>query len=118
MERLLAINVCPAGEAGKACNYGQTNTDQALGSLVGTLIQAVFVIAIIVALAYLVYGAIRWIMSQGDKSKVADARNHIVAAIIGMVIVFMSYFIINVILQIFFGTSISSFNLPSGGVFK
>jgi len=105
------INACPPGGFGAtACNFNANN----FGSLVGTFIEAIFVIAIIIALGYLIYGAIRWIMSQGDKSKVADARNHIIAAVIGLIIVFLSYFIINIVVGIFFpGTSLTNLLLPS-----
>lgn len=107
------VNPCPqdtASIAYKACQLNAGN----FGPLVGTFIQAVFVIAIVVALGYLVYGAIRWIISQGDKTKVADARNHIIAAIIGLVIVFLSYFIINLVIGLFFkGASINNLTLPS-----
>jgi uncharacterized membrane protein len=84
--------------------------------LIGTFIQAIFVIAVIIALGYLIYGAIRWIMSQGDKSKVTDARNHIIASIIGLIIVFLSFFIINVILSIFFNMSLTDLKLPTFNV--
>lgn len=100
------------------CQSGQFNVLCALnaekfGGFVGVIINAVFVIAVIVALAYLIYGGIRWIMSQGDKSKVQDARNHIIAAVIGLIIVFLAYFIINIILGVFLGINISQLELPS-----
>ncbi|OGH05130.1 MAG: hypothetical protein A2W22_05635 [Candidatus Levybacteria bacterium RBG_16_35_11] len=106
-----AIEVCPQDPnsiASKACKF----TAGDFGPLVGTIIQAIFVIAVIVALGYLIYGAVRWIISQGDKAKVTDARNHIIAAIIGLVIVFLSYLVINLILGIFFNQSIQDLQLP------
>jgi len=105
------INPCPQDTtsiAYKACSL----TAGDFGPLIGTLIQAIFVIAVIIALGYLIYGAIRWIISQGDKSKVTDARNHIIAAIIGLVIVFLSYLIINLILGVFFNQSLGDLKLP------
>lgn len=104
------VNPCPTDNslAAQACKFNANS----FGGLIGTLIEAIFVLAVIVALGYLIYGAIRWIMSEGDKSKVSDARNHIIAAVIGLVIVFLSYFIINVILSIFFNTNIGSIQLP------
>ena len=93
-----AIDVCPDAEPGKTlCAW---NSDK-LGNIVGGILNAVFIIAIVAALAYLVYGGVKWIISEGDKSKVQEARSHIVAAVIGLIIVFLSYFIINLILQIF-----------------
>ncbi|MFH1186634.1 MAG: hypothetical protein V1697_00510 [Candidatus Levyibacteriota bacterium] len=83
------------------------------GKLVGTAITAVFVIAVIIALIYLIYGGVRWIMSQGDKSKVQEARSHIIAAVLGLIIVFLAYFIINIILGVFLGISIDQIELPN-----
>ena len=105
------IKPCPtAGFGAVACNWQA----EKFGSLVGTFIEAIFVIAIVVALGYLIYGAIRWIISQGDKAKVTDARNHIIAAIIGLVIVFLSYFIINIVIGIFFpDKNLTNLSLPS-----
>jgi hypothetical protein len=97
------------GIAGQAC---QLNAGR-FSDIIATLIQAVFVIAVVIALGYLIYGAIRWIISQGDKTKVTDARNHIIAALIGLVIVFLSYFIINLVLSILFNQSLSNLELPT-----
>ncbi len=72
-----------------------------LGGTIGRLITAIFVIAAVISLFYLIYGAIKWIISEGDKQKVADARNHIIAALVGLIVVFLSYFIMSIILSIF-----------------
>jgi hypothetical protein len=64
-----------------------------------------------VALLYLIYGGFRWLVSSGDKAQVASAREHLVAAIIGLVIIFLSYFILNLILGFFLGNGASLSNL-------
>lgn len=104
-----SVDPCQTGDFSVLCklNAGQ------FGGFVGVIINAIFVIAVIIALAYLIYGGIRWIMSQGDKSKVQDARNHIIAAVIGLIIVFLAYFIINIILGVFLGINISQLELPN-----
>src|SRR5680860_387767 len=91
------IDPCTTGQFSVLCRL---NADK-FGGLIGVVINVIFVVAVIIALLYLIYGGIRWIMSQGDKSKVQDARNHIVAAVLGLVIVFLAYFIITIILQVF-----------------
>ena len=60
--------------------------------------------AIFLAVVYLIYGGIRWITSRGDKVGVESARKHIVAAIIGLVVVLGTFFVINVLFSIL-GTS-------------
>lgn len=104
-----SVDPCQSGQFNTLCDL---NADK-FGGFVGVLINAIFVIAVIIALAYLIYGGIRWIMSQGDKSKVQDARNHIIAAIIGLIIVFLAYFIINIILGVFLGINITELRLPN-----
>ena len=72
------------------------------------VITLLFVVGIIIALAFLIYGGIKWILSGGDKAGVDAARKHIVAAIIGLVIVVTAFVILNFVFQILFG---SQFNL-------
>ena len=82
------------------------------GAIVGRVITIAFVLAIIIALAFLVYGGIKWITSGGDKAAVESARNTIVAAVIGLIIVFLSYFILNIVLG-FFNLSLGALVLPT-----
>jgi hypothetical protein len=86
-------------------------TAKSFGSVIGSLVQLLFVVAVIVALLYLIYGGFRWLVSSGDKTQVASAREHIVAAVIGLVIIFLSYFILNLILGFFLGSGVSLSNL-------
>lgn len=76
------------------------------------IITALFVIGVLVAVAFLIYGGIKWILSGGDKAAVDAARKHIVAAIIGLVIVAGAFFILNVVFALL-GVS----NPLSGGKF-
>jgi lipopolysaccharide/colanic/teichoic acid biosynthesis glycosyltransferase len=48
----------------------------------------------------LIWGAIKWITSGGDKGKVDAARNTIVAAVIGLIVLLLSFVIINFAIQI------------------
>lgn len=82
------------------------------GQLIGNLIVFIFVISALIALIYLIWGGIKWITSGGDKSGVEGARNHIIAAIVGLIVVFLSFFILNLILG-FFGLSLTNLRLPT-----
>jgi hypothetical protein len=104
-----AIVICPTD--GLASTLCKSNIN--FGNIVGVIINAFFLLAIIAALIYLIYGGIRWIISQGDKSKVEAARNHILAAVIGLVLVFMSYLILSLVLQIFGLGDLNSLQVPS-----
>ncbi len=82
--------------AGSATNIKVENVPQ-------FIISILFVIGIVVAVAFLIYGGIRWILSGGDKAAVENARNHIVAAIVGLVIVIAAFFILNTVITIITG---------------
>lgn len=104
-----AIDPCPKPPFEKLC-FPDAN---ALGNLVGTGFTLVIVIAVLLALAYLIWGGIKWVMSGGDKTALEEARNHIVAAVIGLVIIFMVYLVLNIILRFFIGKGISELSLPT-----
>lgn len=64
------------------------------------IVNLLFLVASFLAVAYLMYGGIKWITSRGDKVGVEAARKHIVAAIIGIIIVAGSFFIMQTIFTI------------------
>ena len=69
-----------------------------VGSIITFLVAFIIIIATLAALLYIVIGALQWITSGGDKQRVADARNHIIAAVIGLIVIALSFVIINVII--------------------
>ncbi|MBR2839980.1 hypothetical protein IKE82_01460 [Candidatus Saccharibacteria bacterium] len=62
----------------------------------------------IVAVIMLIIGGIRYVISGGDSKKVTDAKNTVLYAIIGLVICFFSYAIVNFVI-----TSLPSSNNPA-----
>lgn len=82
-----------------------------LGQVLGFVITIAFIIAILTALLFLIWGGLKWITSGGDKAGVETARNQIIAAIIGLIVVFLAFFILNLILTLF-GLSLFSLTLP------
>jgi len=77
-------------------NNSQLDISQVISFIIGLLV----VVGILAALLYIIYGAIKWITSGGDKTAVEAARSHIVAAIIGIVVLVLSLVILNFVLQI------------------
>lgn len=82
------------------------------GSYVSVIVQILLTLAVIIAVIYLIYGGIKWILSGGDKAKVEAARNTIIGGIIGLVLVFLAYFIISVVANLF-GVNIANLSLPT-----
>lgn len=79
---------------------GGTDT---LSSIISTGINLLILAAVILCLFFLIWGGINWMMSEGDKQKVNQAREKLVSSIIGLAIVFMAYLIINGFYTFFFG---------------
>jgi len=103
-----SVNPCPgAGQFSKLCNL---NANQ-IGPIVGAAVTFVLIVAVLIALFFLIFGGIRWITSGGDKAKVESARGTIIAAIIGLVIAFLAFFILSLALS-FFGLSLTNLQLP------
>ena len=102
-----AETLCPVGTFGNLCTLQ-------IDTLIGKFIQLIFIIAVLAALFYLIWGGFKWLTSGGDKTAVASAREHIIAAIIGLIVIFLSYFILNILIKFFVpGFNIGSFVLPS-----
>ena len=83
------------------------------GGIIGTLITIAFILAVIIALAFLIFGGIKWIISGGDKTKVEEARGTIVAALVGLVLVFLAFFVINFLLNFFNLGEVSQLEIPA-----
>ena len=76
---------------------GSLATDTKIETIPQVIVNYMFLIAAFLAVAYLMFGGIKWITSRGDKIAVESARKHIVAAVIGLVIVAGSFFALNVV---------------------
>lgn len=72
-----------------------------ISPIIQTGVTLLFVFAILLTLFFLIYGGIRWIVSGGNKEKLQQARQTLTYAIIGLIVVLLSFFIINVIGGIF-----------------
>lgn len=89
-------------------NFGQIQAPQAIptggleeGGVGQRLIQSAatyfLIFGILLALIFITYAGIQWIMSGGDKTKVEAARGRIIYAIVGLVIMLLAYFIVKLI---------------------
>lgn len=104
-----AVNLCPenSNNFNLLCQLKFDN----IGVLIGKLITIILIVAIIVSLFFLIYGGIKWVLSGGDKTAVEGARNHIVAAIVGLVIALLAFFIVNFVGGLF-GISLTNLTIP------
>lgn len=78
-------------------------------SVLSTIISLFFLAAFVLALFYIIWGGFNWIFSGGDKQRLAKAREHVIYAIVGLVIVFLAATIISALGAFF---KINFLNLP------
>jgi hypothetical protein len=69
----------------------------------------IFTIAVIATLFFLILGGIGFITSGGDKQKVVQARQRLTFAVVGLIVIFLSFFIVNLIGGIF---GVNLLNVP------
>lgn len=69
-------------------------------------------IGLIGFIIYFILGAINWILSKGDKMKLENARNQIMHAFIGVIILISVYAVIKLI-EIAFGLDILNLDFGS-----
>ena len=104
-------DLCPKQNSGFAalCNLKLSNAS----SITGNIVTILLIFAVIISLIFLIIGGIRWIMSSGDKAKLEAARGTITGAIVGLIIAFSAYFILNVITYLFTKNTFLNFTIPT-----
>lgn len=107
-----SVDPCPKGTSGTDFSKLCTLNANSIGTVITTTITVLLIGATIIALFFLIWNGIRWVTSGGDKGKVDEARKGIIAAIIGLVLAFLAYFILSLVLGLF-GLSPSNLKLPT-----
>src|SRR3990167_9588215 len=79
------INTCPNTKPFDAlCGIIPDSITTAIPAVLSILLA----LAVILAIIFLVWGGIKWILSGGDKAAVESARSMIVAEVVGLVLAF------------------------------
>lgn len=68
-------------------------------SLIGTIINVAFSLIGVIFLLLMVYGGFLWMTARGNQQQVTQAKDLIVAAVIGIVIVMLAYAITSFVLD-------------------
>lgn len=97
----------PTNADGKPVGYRN------LGDFITKSIQLIFIIAVIAMLAMLIWGALDWILSAGEKDAVAKARQKILNALIGLAVLAVAWAIAELAAQFLGFPSIRNFPIPS-----
>lgn len=104
----LALNIPNVNGGSTALNIngvptGGLDASNTLNAIISTGIDLLIIAAIFICLFMLILAGFEWIFSQGDKQKIAGARQRIAMSILGIVLIFASFLIINVLYTFFFG---------------
>lgn len=76
------------GEA--APNFGAGSN---IGDIISSLLTYLFPIAGIVLLLYLLYGGYKYMLSGGDQKAIEEGKNIITNAVVGFIIIFVAFWI-------------------------
>lgn len=84
----------------------------AIGLLLGNIIGGMIIVAFVLAMIFLLTGAFHWITSGGDKANLESARNKIIHAIVGLIVLASVWAIMAIVSQ-FLGISFPDLQIPS-----
>lgn len=81
------------GQVGTASGLpgGSDNNEDALIGIIGTGINVILSILGVVLVLIIIYAGWTWMMSQGVKDKVQKAKDMLLQAVIGLLIIFAAY---------------------------
>ena len=79
-------------------------------TLIAAGVNLILVLAGLIAFIWLLWGGLQWILAGGDKEGTEKARKRITAALIGLVVVFSAYAIIQLV-GAFIGVNLLQFNI-------
>jgi len=84
-----------------------------VGSMVSGAISLVMLIVALVFFFMLIWGGLKWVMSQGEEKAVAGARAQITNALVGLAIVFAAWAIMKLIEIVFGITVLGEMTIPT-----
>lgn len=68
-----------------------------LGSVLNLVLPTVMIVAALLFLAILLYGAFTYVTSSGEQDKVQKARKTITYSVLGLVLILFSYLIVSLV---------------------
>ncbi len=106
--QITQLDSSDCGQFGIKCSGNET-AESFAKQTIPTIINAFLVLIGIVAAIYLVLGGLRYIRSEGDEGEAEKAKNTILSAVIGIIVIGLSALIVN------FAIDIVSNNGGAGG---
>ncbi len=104
--------VLPSSLGGEGASSAQAG--RSLGTIISNMAGALFIFGLLATFLLLLTGGISWLTSGGDKSKLEQAREKIINAIIGLIILAASWAVISVVGHLV-GIDIKNITIPTIG---
>lgn len=93
VNKVYAVDIAPY--------FKPSQTFPTIGTLISVIVPNLFIVAGVGSFVMIIIGGIRFINSAGkDPAELEKVRSHLAAAIIGLIIVFLAYFVVLVIEKI------------------
>lgn len=93
-------------------------TPNSLLDTIQTIVNAGLVLVGIVAAIYLVLGGVRYIFSEGETDQTAKAKNTIIFAVIGLILIGLSALIVNFVIEDVLGNAGAGGNATGNQTFQ
>ncbi len=74
---------------------GLQSTDTGLIDSIIVIVNALLILAAIAAIVFIIIGGVRYITAQGDEDAVAQAKNTLIYAIVGIIVILLALVIVN-----------------------
>lgn len=88
------------GDLTGECKPGDSTTGGAnITDLITTIVNVISIIVGVIAVIMIIFGGLKYITSGGDSNKITAAKNTIMYALIGLVVVALAQFIVRFVLS-------------------
>jgi len=84
---------------GDCASSGVTNGTSSLNTLITNIVNVFSVIVGVIAVIMIIVGGFQYVTSNGDSGKISSARNTIIYALVGLVLVAVAQFIVQFVLN-------------------
>lgn len=89
--------VCANSADNEVCN----NKDEDATSLIGIIVNTLLFIVGLLAVVMIIFSGIQYTTSSGDSGRVSKAKNTLVYSIVGLIIAFLAFAIVNWVFKLF-----------------
>ncbi len=81
-------------------------------NVINVALNLLFLAGIVMAIVFVIYSGVQWVMSGGDKQKLQNARNRLTYSIVGLIVIALSFVIINSVVALLGGNPGFFLNTP------